>query len=73
MKHAVQMASGGMIYISSCIKSGSAVQKLLWIILFHVHLLLGNGLVNKFRDDRFLVNNPLLRHSTRERKFMTRY
>jgi hypothetical protein len=28
MKHAIEMASGGMIYIPSLIKTGSGVQKL---------------------------------------------
>jgi hypothetical protein len=33
-------------------------------ILLHVHPLLGNVLVNKFREDRFLVNSPLLDYGT---------
>jgi hypothetical protein len=34
------------------------------IVLLHVHPLLGNGLVNNFREDRFLLNSPLLGHAT---------
>jgi hypothetical protein len=38
------------------------------IVLLHVHPLLGNGLVNKFREDRFLANSPLVGHVTIEQR-----
>jgi hypothetical protein len=34
------------------------------MILLRVHPLLGNVLVNRFREDIFLVNSPWLGHAT---------
>jgi hypothetical protein len=34
------------------------------LILLYVHPLLGNVLVNKFREDRFLVSSSLLGYAT---------
>jgi hypothetical protein len=31
-----------------------------WIVLLHGHPLVGNVLVNEFREDKFLINTPLL-------------
>jgi hypothetical protein len=32
--------------------------------MLHVHPLLGNGLVKKYREDRFLVSSSLLGYAT---------
>jgi hypothetical protein len=33
MKYAVEMVSGAMIYIPSFTKTGSGIQKLLWVVI----------------------------------------
>jgi hypothetical protein len=42
------------------------------IILLHVQLLLGKGLVKSSSEDIFLVNSPLLGHATIGRMFIAR-